>query len=83
MKKLLNYIQSLTASNEMEATRKPKVHYLINRLNRLKNLSQLARSDNNFLKVKQADRLIKDMEAVLNTNGRLLYAHIEQKPLNN
>ena len=60
-------------------TEKPKIHYLQARLNRLRKLGNLARSDNNLFKARQADRLIENMNKVLTTNGQLLMAHIEQK----
>ncbi len=68
---------------EMEAKKKPKEHYLIRRKNKLLKLLNCARSDKEDHKVIQAQRLIKDMEKVLSNNGKLLYAHIEQKEVIN
>ena len=68
---------------EMEAKTKPKEHYLIERLNKLKRLSQIARIDKNDFKAKQADRLIQLANRSLRAKSKLLYAHIEQKEVIN
>jgi len=85
MKKLLNTLQTFRIGLQMEAEPKPRAkrHYLQERLARLQRLSQLARSDNNIFKARQADRLIESMNKRLNANGQLLMAHIEQKQVIN
>ena len=81
MKKLLNTLQTFRIGLQMEAEPKPraKVHYLQERLARLQRLANIARSDDNIFKARQADRLIESMNNRLNANGQLLMAHIEQK----
>ncbi len=86
MKKLLSLFAqfpTFAMMQEMEAKTKPKEHYLIERLKRLRNAHKLARKDQNLLKIRQAEYLIKKAEEVLSNNGKLLYAHIEQKEVIN
>jgi len=83
MKKLLNRLQTFTNGFQMEAEQRPKVHYLQERLMKLQKLAQLARSDNNIFKARQADRLIESMNSRLSANGQLLMAHIKQKEVIN
>ena len=68
---------------EMEAKTKPKQHYLIERLNKLKRLAQIARIDKNDFKAKQAERLIQLANRSLRAKSKLLYAHIENKQVIN
>lgn len=68
---------------EMEAKTQPKEHYLIERLNKLKRLSQIARIDKNDFKAKQAERLIQLANRSLRAKSKLLYAHVEQKEVIN
>jgi hypothetical protein len=80
MKKLFNALTSFRFELQMEAEPKPKrEHYLIERLNRLRKSHTLARKDQNLLKIRQAEFLIRKVEAILEVNKGLLYAHIEQK----
>jgi ribosomal protein L36 len=85
MKKLLNTLQSFRIGLQMEAEPKPrkKEHYLIRRIDRLRVIHKLAWKDQNLLKVRQAEYLIKRIEERLNANGQLLMAHIEQKEVIN
>ena len=86
MKKLKLIFASLPTfamMQEMEAKTKPKEHYLIERLNKLKRLSQIARIDKNDFKAKQAERLIQLANRSLRAKSKLLYAHIEQKEVIN
>jgi hypothetical protein len=84
MKNLFNPFQTFRVMNEMQAeAEKPKIHYLQARLNRLQKLAQLARSDKNDFKLKQATRLIFLLNNRLSANSQLLMAHIELKRVNN
>jgi len=79
MKKLFNALTSFRFELQMEAEPKPRrEHYLIERLNRLRKAHTLARKDQNLLKVRQAEFLIKKVEAILEVNKGLLYAHINK-----
>ena len=83
MKKLFQQTLSKYLPNTQAERKKPKEHYLIRRLNRLRNAHKTARKDQNLLKIRQAEYLIKKVEEVLSINGKLLYAHIEQKQVIN
>lgn len=86
MKKLLSLFAqfpTFAMMQEMEAKTKPKEHYLIERLNKLKRLAQIARTDKNDFKAKQAERLIQLANRSLRAKSKLLYAHIEQKEVIN
>jgi hypothetical protein len=85
MKKLFNTLQAFRIGLKMEAEPKPrsKEHYLIRRIDKLRKVHKLAWKDNNLLKVRQAEYLIKTIEERLSANGQLLMAHIEQKQVIN
>jgi hypothetical protein len=80
MKKLLNTLQSFRIGLQMEAEPKPrkKEHYLIRRIDKLRVIHKIAWKDQNLLKVRQAEFLIKKVEAILEVNKGLLYAHINK-----
>jgi len=82
LKTLFNSFTTFIPQQEMEAKPK-KEHYLIERLNKLKRLSQIARMDKNDYKAKQAERLIQLANRSLRANSKLLYAHIENKEVIN
>ena len=83
MKKLFQQTLSKYLPDTRAEREKPKEHYLIRRKNKLLKLLNCARKDRNDLKAIQAQRLIIDLESVLSINGKLLYAHIEQKQVIN
>jgi hypothetical protein len=84
MKKLFNTLQTFRIGLQMEAEPKPRrEHYLIRRIDRLRIIHKIAWKDQNLLKVRQAEYLIKRSEERLNANGQLLMAHIEQKEVIN
>lgn len=79
-KTLQQFVMPINTQAEAE---NPKIHYLQARLNRLQKLAQLARSDKNDFKLKQATRLIFLLNNRLSANSQLLMAHIELKRVNN
>jgi len=86
MKKLKTLFNSFTTflhQQEMEAKPKPKEHYLIRRLSKIKTFEKNMLADRNMHKLLQVKRCLTLYDEIMSKRKHLLYAHIENKEVIN
>jgi len=86
MKKLLSIFAQFTTflpQQEMKANKKPKEHYLIRRLSKIKTFEKNMLADRNMHKLLQVKRCLTLYDEIMSKRKHLLYAHIENKEVVN